>query len=173
MRHFPSLRPFLLALPLIATGAIAQDTTVAFKGLRAGEGQPVEVTSDSLSVDQAGGTAQFTGHVLVVQGDVRLSSDLLDVAYQAADKTKIDTLTATGNVLLSTPTEAAKGQKAVYSLTGRTILMTGDVVLTQGQSVMSGQSLAIDLAKSTGTMNGRVRTVLQAPGKSTSAPAKN
>ena len=71
------------------------------------------------------------------------------------------------------PTEAAKGQKAVYSLSGRTILMTGDVVLTQGQSVMSGQSLAIDLAKSTGTMNGRVRTVLQAPGKSTSAPAKN
>lgn len=173
MRHSPHLCSLLLVLSLGATGAFAQGTTIAFKGLRAGEGQPVEVTSDSLAVDQAAGTATFTGHVLVVQGDVRLSSDLLDVAYLGGDKTKIDSLTATGNVLLSTPTEAAKGQKAVYSLTGRTILMTGDVVLTQGQSVMSGQSLTVDLAKSTGTMTGRVRTVLQAPGSTTNAPAKN
>jgi len=47
--------------------------------------------------------------------------------------------------------------------TGR-LVMTGDVLLTQGASVMSGQKLDVDLKTGVGRMDGRVRTILQPGG---------
>jgi lipopolysaccharide export system protein LptA len=151
----------MLSLTLTLPADAQSGGAIAFKGLPAGAGQPVEITADSLSVSQADAQGTFSGNVLVVQGDLRLSADTLLVSYLDGDRKKIDKLTATGNVLLSTPTEAAKGAKAVYSLTTRQIDMTGDVLLTQGDSVMSGNSLTVDLASGTGQMNGRVKTILQ------------
>ncbi|MBS0564356.1 MAG: LptA/OstA family protein [Proteobacteria bacterium] len=150
---------------VLGQAADAQQTAIAFKGLKAGAGQPVEITADSLAVDEQASTATFTGHVLAVQGDLKLSSDSLLAVYVKGEKSRIDTLTATGNVLMSTPTEAAQGAKAVYSLTGRQIEVTGDVVLTQGTSVMSGNRLVVDLDAGTGHMDGRVKTLLQPGGK--------
>lgn len=145
----------------LAQPAGAEGAAIAFKGLRAGAGEPVEITADNLSISEADVQGTFSGNVLVVQGDLRLSADQLLVSYLDGDRKKIDKLTATGNVLLSTPTEAAQGASAVYSLTTRQIEMTGDVLLTQGGSVMSGNRLVVDLTKGTGQMSGRVRTVLQ------------
>ena len=145
----------------LAQPAGAEGTAIAFKGLRAGAGEPVEITADNLSVSEADAQGAFSGNVLVVQGDLRLSADQLLVSYLGGDRKKIDKLTATGNVLLSTPTEAAQGASAVYSLTSRQIEMTGEVLLTQGGSVMSGSRLVVDLTKGTGQMSGRVKTVLQ------------
>jgi lipopolysaccharide export system protein LptA len=42
--------------------------------------------------------------------------------------------------------------------------MTGDVVLTQGQSALSSERLVIDLATGTGRLDGRVRTVFRPAG---------
>jgi lipopolysaccharide export system protein LptA len=39
--------------------------------------------------------------------------------------------------------------------------MTGDVLLTQSGSALSGQKLVIDLKAGTGVMEGRVQTVFQ------------
>ena len=44
-------------------------------------------------------------------------------------------------------------------------VITGDVLLTQGDNVMSGQKLTVDLKTGMGHMDGRVRTVLQPEGK--------
>ena len=164
MRILPKVLCGAACLFVLAQVAGAQQTAIAFKGLRAGAGQPVEITADSLSVDEQASNATFSGHVLAVQGDLKLASDTLLVTYVKGDKTKIDTLTADGQVLMSTPTEAAQGAKAVYSLTDRQIEMTGDVVLTQGTSVMSGNRLVVDLNSGTGHMDGRVKTILQPGG---------
>ena len=161
MRNFRKVLCLAGVALMLAQGVVAQQSAIAFKGFKAGASQPVEITADSLSVDEQASTATFSGHILAAQGDLRLSSDTLLVAYVKGDKTKIDTLTATGNVLLSTPSEAAKGASAVYSLSKRQIEMTGDVLLTQGTSVMSGSKLVIDLDAGTGRMDGRVKTVLQ------------
>ncbi len=147
-----------------ATGARAQGTTLAFSGLRAGAGEPVEITADQLDVSQKAATAIFKGHVLVVQGGLKLSSDSLTVEYVAGDQSKIDRLIASGNVLLSTPAEAARAEAAIYSLTTSHLDMTGHVVLTQGSNVMSGEKLSVDLKAGTGRMDGRVKTVLKPAG---------
>lgn len=160
-----AMKVLTLVLALGWTGtALAQETGLAFEGLRAGAGDPVEITADQLEVAQSASTAEFTGNVLVIQGGLRLSSDRLTVEYVQGDNTKIDRLIAEGHVLLSTPAEAAEATRAVYVLTSQELEMTGNVVLTQAGNVMSGEKLVVNIADGTGRMDGRVRTILQPAG---------
>lgn len=160
-----SLHVLTITLALAQAGmAWAQEATLAFQGLKAGAGEPVEITADQLNVTQSASTAEFTGNVLVIQGGLRLSSDRLTVEYVEGDKTTIDRLIAEGNVLLSTPAEAAESARAVYVLTSQQLEMTGNVVLKQGANVMTGEKLSVNIAEGTGRMDGRVRTILQPAG---------
>lgn len=136
----------------------AGGATVAFGGLRSDPTLPVEVTADQLQVNQAEGTALFTGNVLVGQGEMRLSSAELQVEYDEAGS-QITRMHATGGVTFTNGPETAEAQEAVYTLATGSVLMTGDVLLTQGSSVMSGSQLTIDLNAGTGVMQGRVTTV--------------
>lgn len=161
-----TLAPLLLATLLCGFGpaAFCADTALAFQGLRAGAGKPVEITADQLQVNQKDGNATFSGHVLVVQGEMRLATDELVVSYVAGDKSKIDTLNANGHVLLATPTEAAESETGVYSLTSGQLVLSGNVLLNQADSTISGQKLTVDLNTGVGHMDGRVKTVLQPAG---------
>jgi len=152
--------PLLVLLGMAATGAGAQtgSASVAFGSLKGDPDLPVEVTADQLRVNQADGTALFTGNVLVGQGVLRLSSAELTVNYDAEGK-NITRMHATGGVTLVNGTETAEGQEAVYTLADGIVIMTGDVLLTQGSSAISGSRLTVDLESGTGVMEGRVTTV--------------
>lgn len=162
----PPLKPALLAiiLALSATRLTAQDTTIAFQGLKAASGEPVEITADSLEISQENQSAIFKGNVVVIQGEMRLSAAEILVDYASGDNSRIDRLTASGSVLLASPSEAAEAESAVYSLASREIEMSGNVLLTQNSAVMTGQKLFVDLTAGTGRMTGRVKTILNAPG---------
>jgi lipopolysaccharide export system protein LptA len=60
--------------------------------------------------------------------------------------------------------DAAEGDEAIYTLADRVVVMTGDVLLTQEQSAISGEVLTVQLDDGTGVMEGRVRTILQTGG---------
>lgn len=64
----------------------------------------------------------------------------------------------------STPPRPPRRARAVYTIASGQIVLTGDVLLTQGQNVMSGQKLTVDLKTGTGAMDGRMRTILQPGG---------
>ena len=171
-----ALRAILLACTL--TGAAhAQGTEVAMSGLKRDPNAPVEVTADQLQVDQKAGTAVFSGNVLVVQGTMRLAAAEIQVIYARsadgteADTSKIDHMVATGGVTMTTDTEAAKSAEATYAPDSGEVVMTGDVVLTQGDNTMAGQKLTVDLDTGTGHMDGRVRTVIQPSQKDPAKPA--
>lgn len=151
-------------LILLTALPAAGQTAVTFGGIKADPTRPVEVTADSLSVSQADGTAVFTGNVVIVQGDMRLAAAVVQVEYAKDDQKKIERLHATGGVTLAAGSDAAEAKEAVYTVSLSTIRMTGDVLLTQGQNVMSGQSLDIDLKSGVARMEGRVKTVLQPGG---------
>ena len=151
--------PALVMLGLLVGAAQAQQ--VAFGGLRTDVAAPVEVTADSLAVNQTDGTATFTGNVLIVQGPMRLSAALVRVEYGNADRSRISRLHASGGVTLVSQAEAAEAREAVYDVAAGTVEMTGDVLLTQAENVLSGQRLTVDLRTGTGQMDGRVRTILQ------------
>ena len=153
------LRPLLTALALLAAPASAQNVT--FGGMKADVSAPVEVASDNLTVNQTDGSALFEGNVVIGQGDMRLSADQVTVQYAEGGQNRIPSLTATGNVTLVSGEDAAEAQKAVYDVEGGNVVLTGDVLLSQGQNVLSGDTVTVDLATGAAQVNGRVRSVLQ------------
>lgn len=156
------LRPMLIALILAAGPALAQN--VAFGGLRADVSAPVEVASDHLSVNQSDGSAEFTGNVVIGQGEMRLSADSVTVVYAAGGQTRIRSLQASGNVTLVSGPDAAEAAAALYEVETGRVTLTGDVVLTQGGNVLTGDRMTVDLDTGTAQVDGRVRSVLQPGG---------
>lgn len=153
-----------LLLPLLMTAmaapVLAQGASVAFGTIRQDTGLPVEVTSDSLSVDQDTGVAIFTGNVVIGQGEMRLSAPRVLVVYLAESK-GIERMEATGGVTLVSGPDAAESDRADYSIQDGTIVMTGNVLLDQGPNALSADRMSVQLSDGTAQMTGRVRTIIQ------------
>lgn len=155
---FRPLRTLLLICAMVPGLASAQGTGVSFGGLKQDTTLPVEVKADSLAVNQDDGSATFTGNVVVGQGDMRLSAAEVRVEYDPEGKA-IRRLHATGGVTLASKTDAAEAKEAVYTIDEGRVVMTGDVLLTQGKSAISGQKLVINLKAGSGQMEGGVSTI--------------
>lgn len=163
---FALIRSFLLlaALGLLPVAGLAQGASVAFGGLKQDTTLPVQVTADQLDVSQTDGKAVFIGNVTVVQGEMTLTAGRVEVEYNA-DRSAIARLFASEDVTIVSATDAAESREAVYTIDDGQVVMTGDVLLTQGASVLSGQKLVINLQTGLGTMQGRVQTVFQPAAK--------
>jgi len=152
-----------LALTLGAGAALAQDMQLRLgQSLNLAERQ-LEITSDSLEVDQSTGLSTFSGNVVASHGDMRLSAQSLRIEYGATgegSRQRIDRLVADGGVTMVTEAEAIEARMAVYSLSDQTLEMTGDVVLVQGVNVLAGERFFADLRAGTGRISGRVRTLI-------------
>lgn len=159
----PRLNVLILIFTLWPLALFAQNTSVALGGLTEDSSAPIEIASDNLSVDQATGKAVFQGNVVIGQGNLRLSANRVNVTYSNNGE-GISKLEASGGVTFVTETEAAEAQNAVYSLDSRTIVMTGNVLLTQGASAISSNRMVVDLDSNTAQLDGRVRTILQQGG---------
>ena len=152
------LRIVLFLMFATATSAAAQ-TDIALGGIQADSSAPVEITADSLSVDQETGIAAFSGNVLIAQGELRLSAGSVEVVYDD-DSGDITRLVASGGVTFVTATDAAEAQTAVYDLAENKLTMTGDVLITQGRSAIAADSMRVNLTTGKAQLDGRVRTTL-------------
>ena len=152
----------LLFLLLAAEGAAAQNAAIGFGRGDFDSTAPVEVAADNLTVDQSTGRATLTGNVVIAQGDLRLSANIVTVDYaNSGPDRSIERLNASGDVLIVAGEDAAEGQEATYALGSADILLTGDVVVTQDGNTLAGDRLAVNLGSGVGTVTGRVRTTLQ------------
>jgi len=133
----------------VAFGSVEQDTT-----------QPVEATADNLSVNQNDGTAIFTGNVLIVQGEMRLSAPKVQVYYNE-EGDRIERMFASGGVTLVSGEDAAEAENADYNIDTGMIKMQGEVLLVQKQSALTADRMVVDTKSGTANMEGRVKTVLQ------------
>lgn len=162
------------ARDLLAAGLVALALAPAAASAQAIPGQdaskPIEITADTLVVDQAKEIATFTGDVRAVQGEMTLTSDLLRVFYAqaaqnaegaqaapaaaAGDNQAIRRIEAEGNVHLASPTDTAQGDRGVYDVPGAKVRLDGHVVLTRGESVVRGDSMEMDLNTKISTVRG-------------------
>lgn len=160
-----------LLAAVLASPALAQEAAKGpFGGFKHDSKAPIEITAESLEVRQADNVAVFAGDVIAGQGTLRLTADKVEVSYDTDQGSNSETgaiqkLVATGKVFLSNGSETAQGASAVYDVVGGLVTMTGDVVLTQGQNAISGQSLTINLNSGTGRIEaspkGRVTTIFK------------
>ncbi|MFC3613550.1 lipopolysaccharide transport periplasmic protein LptA [Lutimaribacter marinistellae] len=141
----------------------AQGANVAFGAIKADTSLPVEVTADTLDVNQEDGSAEFKGNVVVGQGEMRLSAQRVLVIYDE-NQSGIERLEATGGVVLVSGPDAAEAERADYSIDTGVIVMTGNVLLTQGPNALSANEMTVNLTTGTAQMTGRVRTILSSDG---------
>jgi lipopolysaccharide export system protein LptA len=132
--------------------------------------QPVQIEAASLEVRDKNKMATFSGDVQVVQGDTTMKCQKLVVFYgqevgiaqkeagQAsapAPETKpalagpkgaqnIRRIEARGGVTVITKDQNASGDLGVYDLIAKTITLTGNVVVSQGQNVIHGERVVVD-----------------------------
>jgi lipopolysaccharide export system protein LptA len=131
--------------------------------------QPVQIEAASLEVRDKNKTATFAGDVKVVQGDTTMKCQKLVVFYgqevgigqggaQAGAPTpdtkpalggpkgaqNIRRIEARGGVTVITKDQNASGDLGVYDLIAKTITLTGNVVVSQGQNVIHGERVVVD-----------------------------
>lgn len=156
------LRVICLML-FVPVAAFAQGTQVSLGGLKQDTSAPVEVTADQLDVSQTDGTAVYSGDVVIIQGEMRLAAPRVLVVF-TEDQGAIDRMEATGGVTMVSGSEAAEADRADYDVENGTIVMTGDVLLTQGDNALVSERMVVDLNTGEAKLAGRVRTVLQPGG---------
>ncbi|MEM8548927.1 MAG: lipopolysaccharide transport periplasmic protein LptA [Pseudomonadota bacterium] len=165
-----AVRAAVLALGLSAACAslgLAQGASVDLGVSQYDSGAPVEITSESLELNQSEGVATFTGNVFVRQGGITLTCDRMIVEYGRDDSTgqdEIRTIRMFGKVTFASDREAAEADSAVYSLAGESLVMTGNVLVTQGPTALSSDRLTYNLASGQGVMEGNVKTILNQAG---------
>ena len=145
----------LLALALgfvAAQAALGQGAGSSLKGHDTSA--PVDVAADRIEVQDRADRAIFSGHVDVRQGDLRLSTARLTVAYANAGGIEIKRLEAAGGVQLRSPSETASSQFAIYDLDRRLVTMIGGVTLNRGESHVEGGRLVLDLDSGRAVMDG-------------------
>lgn len=130
---------------------------------------PLDIEAETFEVLDAERHIVWLGNVNVVQGDSSLQADRMDVYYTEAPGGgwgDIDRIVATDNVFYITPAQRARGDRGVYQMSEEVITLTGDVVITQGENVITTNRFVNDLT--TGNSNfgeagtgDRVRMVLQ------------
>lgn len=98
---------------------------------------PIDITGDRLEV--VDDVATWVGNVRAVQGDAILTAEKLvaDLDEDGAFRK----IRAVGTVRYSNGKEAISGKVGVYDADKRTITISDDVIVTQGEQVMTGGEL--------------------------------
>jgi lipopolysaccharide export system protein LptA len=172
--------------------AIAQNGNAppnALQGFSQNRNQPVAIESATLEVRDKSKVATFSGNVKLVQGDTTLHCRTLVVFYEqnagagtnpattapGGGKQQIRRLEAKGNVIVTQKDQTATSELAVFEMASNSVTLTGNVVMTQGQNVVRGDKLWVDLTtgvsrvESTKSADGRVRALIQ-PGSHDGKP---
>lgn len=151
------MKSCFLFIALLPAVAFAQVPGTSFNNK-----EPIEITSDTLEVQQKENQAVFAGNVVAIQGQVRLKSDRMTVYYMSADEKKgkgseaqsIKKIDVDGNVFLSTPEETASGERGDYDVVGQEIHLNDNVALTRGKNVLKGNQLTYNFATGRSVISG-------------------
>ena len=174
----PVLCAGLLLLMMLASGqALAQGAVSgvpnAMQGFSKNRDQPIQIEAASLEMRDKKKEATFAGGVKVVQGDTTMTSKTLVVFYDSSSggsaapaaggkqasksasmqsatpgpggNSSIRRLEARGNVVVTQKEQVVTGETAVFDTKANLITMLGGVVLTQCKNVLRGDRLLVDM----------------------------
>ena len=145
----------------------------AMQGFSQNRNQPIQIEAASLEMRDKKKEATFSGHVKVVQGDTTMTSKTLVVFYESNQQgsgtlpagakgakttvpmqaatpgpggaSSIKRLEAHGNVVVTQKDQVVTGETAIFDTKTNLITMLGGVVLTQCKNVLRGDRLLVDM----------------------------
>jgi lipopolysaccharide export system protein LptA len=152
--------------------------------LGANSKDPIKIDADRLDVFDKEQRAVFTGSVVAVQGESTIKCTELTVLYEqkrgqgrpaaasGPGEGAIRRIDCKGPVTIVSRTQTATGDNAVFDRTANRILLTGNVALSDGQNVTTGERIVYDLNTAVANIEtkpgGRVRALI-VPGSGSSA----
>ena len=167
------MRPALL-------GALALFPLAAFAASKGGESKvsilpggdaksPISIEADRLDYFEKEGRAVYDGHVVVVQGETKLTcarlAIFMDKPGAAAEAPKAEAaapdasnrlkhMDCAGPVTVVSKTQTATADNGSYDKTRGNVVLNGHVVLTDGRNVTKGDKLIYDLATGQAAVQG-------------------
>jgi lipopolysaccharide export system protein LptA len=146
----------------------------AFQGFTRNRKDPVKIEANFLEVRDKDKVAIFKGNVIVVQGDTTMRCRELEVHYEGSalgadprqkvpatknqqkseSAQRIKRLVAIGGVIVTAKDQKAVGDKGVFEMATNIVTLDGNVVVTQGQNVMHGDKLIVNLTSGTSKLDG-------------------
>jgi lipopolysaccharide export system protein LptA len=112
-------------------------------------GQPIMWGADQVSRTPT--ALSLRGRAELTQGENRIRADRVEAAVVDGGLARVE---ATGNVYFVTPEQTIRGDRATYTPANDTIVLTGDVILTQGENVMTGGRLTYNTRPGAAEMDG-------------------
>jgi lipopolysaccharide export system protein LptA len=154
-----------VSLPAHAAPPTPSGPPNALQGFSQNRDQPVKIESATLEVRDKDKVATFGGNVHLVQGDTTLRCKTLVVYYEPNNtpgaikaerpgpggQQQIRRLEAKGGVIVTQKDQTATGDNGVFDMKSNTVTLLGNVVVTQGQNILKGDRLVVNLT--TGVSN--------------------
>ena len=189
------VRGFAVLLALFAAREAAAQSSMqgvpnAMQGFSQNRDQPIQIEAATLEMRDKKKEATFSGNVKVIQGDTTMTSRTLVVYYESSSNaagtpangapangapaaspapvsakaappakgapipaaapgpggaSSIKKLVAQGNVVVTQKDQVVTGDSAVFDTRTNLVTMLGGVVLTQGKNVLRGDRLLVDM----------------------------
>jgi len=136
--------------------------------------RPVDITSDSLEVDDKSGVFVFRGDVVAKQDSATIYSEQLDVYYtqkksaladDGSDDTQsrsIEKIVARGSVRIVQKERIATGERAEYVYADGSVVLTGSPTVVQGDNTIAGERITVYLDDERSIVEGGARERVQA-----------
>ena len=129
---------------------------------QSGVEETITITSDRMELDQKKNSIVYLGNVVTARGNVTMKSDTLTVIYNPEMK-RLTEVVAEGNLEITQGDRIATGTKAIFNSENNSVVLTGDPVVRQGNSQVSGCRIILFIGEERGVVDGgcqRVKAVI-------------
>ena len=174
---------FVLLLPVSGQSAAGEEkAAVAVQQEKAGSGtslvdalsftsrkEPIHIRSRDLEFRYDDKRITYHGDVVVTQGETTLKSDTLIVTYEEpttekgaaqpkpqniSSQQQLKEIVAEGNVDITSGDRHATAKKAVFSQATRTVVLSGNAVLQEGENRVAGEKVTVFLDEKRSVVEG-------------------
>lgn len=139
--------------------ALAQNGQNQLTGLKLSGDEPIQIESDRFEVNEGESVGVFTGNVSVVQGPTLLKSGRMTVYYDrnggsaTTGSAQIERLEVDGGVYVKSETQVATGERGTFDMNTEVLVLSGkEVVLSEGENVIVGCKLTVQMATGQATL---------------------
>ena len=153
------VKAFLIILICLPSYLLSDNTDRGFGSIENDRSAPISFSSDSLSFNQETGTSELKGSVSLVQGDTVLSSDYAEISFNV-DTNELARFYASGNVVLKSGSDIARGNEAIYNFIKGELTFLGDVQFSQSGSTVKAEKAVINTETGSASMTGNVQSTL-------------
>lgn len=152
------MRQIVLAAAVFATLGLAAPVQVL------AQEESVNIEAGEMEIIDADKRAVFRGDVVAKRSSETINAEQMVVEYidvkqaDGSSKSEVDTMDCTGGVTITTPTQTITGSRAVFHVRKDELVVTGNVKVVQGKTVLRGPELLANLkTKRTVMKGGRVK----------------